>query len=178
MLASDRISRLSTVLFLTSSALIGLFPVVFIYGLYLGWTDPAWLSGMFAGVPVDQGYTPLKSMLVVLAGALALPPMLMAFWHMRSLFDRYRAAEILTDACARHILRVGQALVAVAIVGVLVPTLQILILTAGNAEGTRQLSIGIDGSTVGFLLAGGLLVVIGWVMREAAVIAEDAKGFV
>jgi uncharacterized membrane protein len=61
---------------------------------------------------------------------------------------------------------------------VLVPTLQIVVLSWHIGLGQRLLSIGIDSSTLGFLLSGGLLIVIGWVMREAAKAAEDAKGFV
>ena len=41
-----------------------------------------------------------------------------------------------------------------------------------------MLTIGIDGATAGFILAGGLLVAIGWVMGEAARVAEDNRGFI
>ena len=41
-----------------------------------------------------------------------------------------------------------------------------------------MIAIGVDGGTAGFLLSAALLVVIGWVMREAARAADENKDFV
>ena len=60
------------------------------------------------------------------------------------------------------------AILAMALWGVLGRTLQILALTHDNADGRKILAIGIEGSSLGLLLAGGLLITIGWVMGEAA----------
>ena len=42
----------------------------------------------------------------------------------------------------------------------------------------RTLSIGLDSGTLGFLMAAGLLTVIGWAMREAAAVKAENAGFV
>jgi hypothetical protein len=103
-------------------------------------------------------------------------PMIAAFLAMGSLFNRYRRGEILSDGSADDILRIGRAMLLVAIATVLVPTLQLLALSWNGSS--RVLSIGIDGGTLGFLLSAGLLTVIGWVMREAARVKAENEGFV
>ena len=51
-----------------------------------------------------------------------------------------------------------------------------LIVTWNAAQ--RQLAIGVDGGTLGFLMVSGLLTVIGWAMREAARVKAENEGFV
>jgi ABC-type transport system involved in cytochrome bd biosynthesis fused ATPase/permease subunit len=41
-----------------------------------------------------------------------------------------------------------------------------------------MLSIGLDQGTLGFLMAAGLLTVIGWAMREAAAVKAENAAFV
>jgi hypothetical protein len=60
---------------------------------------------------------------------------------------------------------------------VAVPSLGRLVLTWAAPSGT-QISLGLDGGTLGFLLAGALLTVIGAIMREAARLREESEGFV
>jgi hypothetical protein len=59
-----------------------------------------------------------------------------------------------------------------------VPTLQVLALSWTNPPGQKMLQIGLSSDSLGFLVAGGLLTVIGWVMREAARIKAENEGFV
>ncbi|QBY01939.1 DUF2975 domain-containing protein [Rhodophyticola sp. CCM32] len=99
-------------------------------------------------------------------------------WQMRGLFACYKKGETLSAQCADRILRIGQGLVAVGIVGILSNTVTVLLLTMGNPPGERTLSISFTDGHVGFFMAGGLIVVIGWVMREAAQIAEENRGFI
>lgn len=168
-----RITRLSNWLYWASTLLLWLLPAVIAWSLIKSWSSPGWLAGQFPDLPAATRLNPMKSTLVTLIGALSLPPMLLAFAQMRRLFARYRRADIMSDACARHILRAGQAMVALAVVGAVTPTLQMLALTLDNPVGQKVLTIGISGSTLGFLLAGGLLITIGWVMREAAAEIES-----
>ncbi|MBO6625483.1 DUF2975 domain-containing protein [Boseongicola sp. H5] len=99
-------------------------------------------------------------------------------WQMRGLFAYYKSGETLTARCAGQILRIGKGLVAIGVIGILSNTLIVLILTWGNPVGQRVLSVGFNDGDVGFILAGGLIVVIGWVMREAALVAEENRGFI
>ena len=53
-----------------------------------------------------------------------------------------------------------------------------LILTYDNLVGSRHLSVSMSSNTYTLILTGGLLIVIGWVMREAARISDENRQFV
>ena len=129
-------------------------------------------------LPPGTAMTPFRYAATMGIVWIALLPMFGALTHMRGLFRLYRRGDILTDTCAHHILRIGQWLVTLAATSLLIKPLQTVIMTYDNPPGQRALAIGIDSSMLGFLLAGGLLVAIGWVMREAALVAQDNAGFV
>jgi hypothetical protein len=175
---ANRIAPLSNLLYWVCTIAAYALPLFIIAFILRGWFDPALLVAQYPILPTDVRVTPFQATLVAAVAVVATYPLVATFLGMRRLFGRYRSGEILSDACAADILRIGQALFAVAAMTVLVPTLQIVVLTWHIGLGQRLLSIGIDSSTLGFLLSGGLLIVIGWVMREAAKAAEDAKGFV
>lgn len=172
----SRISTLSTWLFWTALVLMIVLPVALIAILIRGWLTPDDLLTQFPGVTASV--SPAIALIVTLIGALSLPPLLMALDQARRLFARYQAGEILSDACASHIHRVGQMLVTLAILDVILPTLQVLVLSWGNPVGQKMLQIGLSDETLGFLLAGGMLTVIGWVMREAARVKAENEEFV
>jgi Protein of unknown function (DUF2975) len=174
----DRIAWLSGWLYRASTLLACGLPLVVLGAILGGWFDAAGLASRFPALPATLSVSQMQATAVALIAVVAVFPMVAACLAMRRLFGRYRSGEILTDHCAAEILRVGQALFAVAAMTVLVPTAQLLVLSWNAAPGGRILSIGIDGSTVGFLLSGAMLIVIGWVMREAAQAAEDNRGFV
>jgi hypothetical protein len=172
------ITRLSQWLFWACTGLAYAVPAIVALAIARGWFDPARLVQQFAQLPPDTTVTAFQGALVAGVAVLSTYPLIAAFWFMRRLFARYRQGEILTDGCAVDILRIGQALFAVAATTVIVPTLQLLILSWNAGAGARILSIGVDGSTLGFLLSGGLLAVIGRVMHQAARTADENRGFV
>lgn len=178
MKTDNRIFRLSGLLYWVTGLTMLAIPAFVLVALMTGGLNTADMRAAFPGLPEETVLNPGKTVAVIMISCLALPAILFSLWHMRALFALYRVGEILSAACARHILRIGQGLVALAIVGTLLQPLQVLILTLDNPPGARQISIGLSSDTVGFLLAGGLLVVIGWVMREAARAAEENAGFV
>ena len=53
-----------------------------------------------------------------------------------------------------------------------------MLASLANPPGERVLTISLEGADLGQVLAGGLMVVIGWAMREAAVVAEENRGFI
>ena len=177
MQALNRIARLSRLLGWVTSFLIYALPVTLILAAVPGVLPTGMLDAALPKVPPVTQVTPFKTALCLSAGWLALLPLIWALVEMKGLFARYAQGDILSPECARHILRTGQALVAVALMGIATRALQGLALTYDNPPGQKMLAIGIDGATAGFILAGGPLVAIGWVMGEAARVAEDNRGF-
>ncbi|GIT92733.1 hypothetical protein JANAI62_30300 [Jannaschia pagri] len=115
-------------------------------------------------------YIVIEALLAVVA--------LYVLWQMRALFGGYAQGEVLTVDSARRLLRSGRGLLTLAATGVLAHSVQTVLLSAGNAPGQRQLSITLSDADLGFLLCGGLLLVVGWAMVEAAHVAEENRGFV
>ena len=128
-------------------------------------------------MPYDLRLRNLSGLLYWVALVLSVVlPMVAALRGMVRLFAAYRDGEVLSDTNARTILRIGRNLLLVAVFTVLVPTLQTLILSWHAAQ--KTLSIALDGGTFGFLMAAGLLTVIGYAMGEAARIKAENEGFV
>jgi hypothetical protein len=171
-----RITKLSTWLYWTATVLAYLLPLIVIITMLRGYFDPLVLLAQFPELGTGAKVTPLQGALVAAVAVFALFPMIAAFLAMSSLFNRYRKGEILSDGSADDILRIGRAMLLVAATTVMVPTLQLLVLS-WNAQ-KRTLQIGLDDGTLGFLLSAGLLTVIGWVMREAARVKAENEGFV
>jgi hypothetical protein len=173
-----RIERLARRLWRITTALLILLPLLVLGGLVWGYAHPDWLTRAFPGLPAGTALTGAKSMAVVLVGAVGLGPVLYALVQMRDLFARYRRAEILSPACGRAIRRTGAALMLLALWQTIALPLQIGLLTLDNPPGGKQLTLQLSSETMWLLLAGGLLLTIGWVMAEAARVAEENAGFI
>ncbi len=174
----SRIERLAARLWWITTALVVLLPALVVGWLYWGYAHPDWLGRSFPGLPASTALTGPKSMAVVLLGAVGLGPVLYALTRMRDLFARYRRGEILSPACARAIRRTGVALSLLAVWQTVALPLQILVLTFDNPPGEKQLVLQLGSEALWLLMAGSLLVIIGWVMAEAARVAEDNAGFI
>ncbi|MBM7067072.1 DUF2975 domain-containing protein [Actibacterium sp. 188UL27-1] len=99
-------------------------------------------------------------------------------WHLHRLLARYALGETLSPACAQALRRIGQGLLAVAAFSFVSNTIDILILTALNASGERTLSIGIEDSDLALVLAGTVVILVGWVMGQAAEMADENRSFI
>ena len=101
-----------------------------------------------------------------------------AGWHLQALFQLFRDDQALSFAAAERIRKVGIWLVVVAIAKPIVVAIQVLILTISNAPGERAISLSLSFAEFGFVIAGGLLVVIGRALVDAAKAVEETRGFV
>lgn len=171
-----RLQKLSAILYWVALVLSVILPILVL--VYAGkWvTDPASLLSRVPQVPPGTPVTTTQAGLAAAVALISVLPMVAALRAMARLFGRYQAAEVLSLENADTILRIGRALVLVSLFTVLLPTLQTLILSWNAPD--RTLAIGLDGGTLGFLMAAGLLTVVGWAMREAARVKLENEGFV
>lgn len=172
----QRLQRLSGALYWVALVLSVLLPIIVLVYAGKGVSDPASLLSRASLVPAGTPVTTSQAGLVAAVTLASVLPMVAALRGMVRLFGAYRDDEVLSAANAETILRIGRNLLIVAACSVLVPTLQTLILSWHG--GQRMLSIALDQGTLGFLLAAGLLTVIGWAMREAAAVKAENEGFV
>lgn len=173
---APNILKLSDKLYWVVSVTVFLLPALVLATIVRDAVDPAGLAARTPGVITPPGTGAVIA--AGLAGALPLAALVWTLWQMRGLFDRYRGGEILTPACATHLERIGKGLFAVALLGILAGTLRTLALTWGNPPGQTALSIGFGSDQLGALLAGAFVLVVGRVMRAAAEVAEENRGFV
>jgi len=169
----ERVAQLASWLWWVVAALIYALPVIYFIIVVMLVRAPDWPRNVFpeATIEVRPGW--VATGLTVALGVVLVLPLLHMLVGMRSLFGNYRRGDILTEASARHILGIGRALVSLAVLKVVVPPIQLLLLTGGHV-----LSLSLDDNFLVFTLAGGFLVAIGWAMREAAELAEENRGFV
>ena len=143
---------------------------------------PDWFDSLIpqAFPELAPGYvvTPVKRAGMLALMAVPFAAVLFGLWHVRLLFGAYERGEVFTETAARHIRLVGLAMAANAIAAVIVHSLGSILLTYDSAPGTRQLSIALGSDTYLLLLTGGLLVVIGWIMGEAARLADENRQIV
>lgn len=172
---TDRLRTLSGLFYWVALVLSALLPLIVLVFAAQGVTDPASLLSRTTvpdGTPVS---TP-QAGLVAAVSLVSVLPLVAALRGMVRLFGAYSDGEVLSDTNADTILRIGRNLLFVAVFTILVPTLQTLILSWHATQ--KSLSIAIDGGTLGFLMASGLLTVIGYAMGEAARVKTENEGFV
>ena len=118
----------------------------------------------------------VRAMLAVAAVTVLL--WLVVLDQMRRLFRCFASGQVLSDAVAGHIRRIGWGLLGLSIWQVLVVPVTSVLLTWDNPAGQRSLSVGLNSDMVGFALAAGLMIVIGWAMREGAAARSENQAFV
>lgn len=176
MLNTARLKKLSGILYVVALALSVILPVLVLLYAGRGVSDPASLLALAPLVPAGTPVTQVQAGLVAAVGVVSVLPMVAALRAMARLFGAYREGEVLSPGNAATILRIGRNLLIVAVFAVLAPGFQALILSWHAPQ--RTLSIGLDGGTLGFLMAAGLLTVIGWAMGEAARVKAENEEFV
>ena len=142
-----------------------------------GWFDPI-IHQAFPELGLQGPIAPAKRAGMIALMALPLAIVLFGLWHVRLLFGSYERGEIFTGAAARHIRLVGLAMAVNAVVSVFAHTLGSVLLTYDNGPGTRQVSISLGSDQYMLLLTGGLLIVIGWIMGEAARLSDEHRQIV
>ena len=162
---------------ITIAAMVVL-PITIIGVLIATPLTPEAMSGSFNGVAVSPDATRTQLMVVVALNLISSVILFLTLNEMRKLFGAYVEGEILTEASARLIQKVGQGFLALAIVPFIVRPIQTVLLTYANPPGQRSLAIGFDSDMIFFVLSGGLIIVIGWAMREASDVAAENRSFV
>ena len=98
--------------------------------------------------------------------------------YLRRLFNAYAAGEIFTVRNAARICGFAWSVIAMGLLRPVSGILASVAVTLGNPPGERSLVVGFGSPEVNILFVGGVLLVIGWVMREAAKLADENAAFV
>ncbi|UXH79639.1 DUF2975 domain-containing protein [Roseateles amylovorans] len=145
------------------------------------WSDAAWVQRT---ATTDWNLTGPMQLDVMARGSAAvvnLPATLLTLYALMCLwrlFGCYLRAEVFTAPAAHHLRRLGQAVIAMAVVTPLTQTATIIALTLGNPPGKRQLIVGLSSQHYIVLLCGLVLLAMALIMREAQRMAQENAEFV
>jgi hypothetical protein len=172
-----RVRRVSRLL---SRAALALMALLVLLDL-LVWIDRAALErGAAALLPAGTPHALTPTALVggFVLGHLVLALLLTALWQAHRLFAAFARGAILVAGTGDRLIRIGAVLALVLPARVAGNAIASVLLTWGNAPGERALAITVDPTDVMLAAAGLLILTVGWVMAEAARIAEDAAQIV
>jgi hypothetical protein len=116
------------------------------------------------------------SLTVLLIVSLSL--LLGALWTLRGLFARFQNAEFFTGRTLDAMASLGFWLISYAIFDFASDPVSTLIATMDYPEGQRVVDVSVDGGEIFCMILGTLMLLLGWVMREAAALAEENRQIV
>jgi hypothetical protein len=170
-----RVSTIARFACFTAAALMA-------FGTVWLWRDPEQLAAYARGtVGVSAPIGPLSVRGYWFALAVGLVPaglFVAAMLRLASLFGRFSRGQVLEEANAERLTRVGWLLTAMGVATPLARGLQSVALTFDNPSGQKQLAITLDPGMFGALAAGAALVAFGLVLKEAVRLADENQGFV
>lgn len=115
----------------------------------------------------------------LVAGAwLVLSTVMYTLWHMTRLFACYRNDAALTPGAAHALRHTGIGFLAQAAAGLMATPVEGLLLTLGAPQGQRMLTLALSSADLGFVLAGGMMLIVGLVMSQAVALKAENEGFV
>lgn len=117
-------------------------------------------------------------LLAALIAAVPLVLVVYGLWHIRELFRLYARRHYFTIDGAKHLQRFGAALLLAAPAGILTRSIVSVLLTMNNTPGERQLVVQMGSNDYFLIVVGGLVLSVGWVMREAARMQHELRQIV
>ncbi|MDD8021546.1 MAG: hypothetical protein PHX82_00350 [Paracoccaceae bacterium] len=154
--------------------------------LALGWmflvAQPLLFPGLIAPeIPAEAAgmvvhplaYAASRAVLV-----LVVAPAVCALIHAAQLMHGFARGEVLTETAARHVRRIGVAILVRAALMVPTQTAAVALLTITNPAGKRLLSVGVSSDLLEAVVYGGLLLLIAAAIQTGARAAAENAEFV
>ena len=170
--SESRVRRLAGLMSWVTLALGALMTAASIY-LWLDWSAPAPTSPEFTQISAGT-----QASLLALVGLPALGLMLWGLWNAFWLFRNLRGGAVFVTETGTRIHRVGFAILLLPFVGVLSRTAGTVITSWNNPPGEHEISVSISSADVVMLVAGAMLLLLGWAMAKATSIADENRQFV
>ncbi|MHA7841487.1 MAG: DUF2975 domain-containing protein [Gammaproteobacteria bacterium] len=160
-----------------------LFQVLFygtplLYGAYWYYVDRLPRNIVFHNLPLGLRAHPIhftwvSQSFALLASILPASILMFAFYNLVALFRHYEQGNIFHEDNVRRYRRLGYALFAWVIAGLLYGAFVSFVLTAANGPGQRVIALDIGTKDITTLIVGGIIILIAWVMEEAHRLSEE-----
>lgn len=173
-----RISRVSQIIAAVCGFLLVLLPVLL---AVLCFVFPGYILNLptaqqFSLSPDDLTFLIRAAVFgAVIAGAI---PMLWVLWSARLLFLSYAGGSVFSVESAGRLKHIAYALLCMVLFRPLGGMLVGLALSIAMPAGQKRLILQFGSDEVWIGLAGAMMLVIGWIMGEAAALADENKSFV
>lgn len=125
-----------------------------------------------ASIPLDQRLA-ITAIVIVVFGSSTI-----ASWQVRQLFGHFRQTDFFSSQTLSRMVSLGWWLLILAACQFLIDPVSSVIITHHLPAGERSLEVTIDGSELLFAVFGTLIIMFGWILREAASIEEENRQFV
>ncbi|MCK7612785.1 DUF2975 domain-containing protein [Roseibium sediminicola] len=179
----DRIRRLAGVMKWVVAAL---FIVLVLTGLFLIaaliWPEPLGAGGEtidFGLVERPIAELPLLQRLGLAAlTGIAFLLLTGTFWHIRRIFAQFQKTEFFSPATLSTVFAIGIWLIAFGALGAANDPICCFLASLDLPKDQRIIEMNIDGGAIFFTVLGTLMLLFGWILREAALIADENRQFV
>lgn len=177
--SEDRCRRLRRLSTIAQGLALGSIALVVGYCAYLV-VEPAALTAFLQKDVPDTIFAPTGGWLA-LAGALALAPVAVfvaAMWQAFGLFHHLGRAQSFDARAQRYLATLGKLAIVAAVLGVVVRTLVVLIMTSANPFGERHLVIGIGSNEMTALMVSCLLYAFAQLVQEFQRVNDENRSFI
>jgi hypothetical protein len=176
--ALGRLARLSRVMEVVTGGGIALVAILTVAALLIpDWTRNVALAKL-GQVGIALPITPLGQAVAGIALAIPVGVMIYGLLAARRMFGEFACGEILTERAARHLQTFAATVLAQAPLGPLTAAGFSAALSLGNPPGQRAFTIAFSINDYFALIVGGVLFAAATVVREAAHLADENRGFV
>ncbi|WP_186392159.1 MULTISPECIES: DUF2975 domain-containing protein [unclassified Pannonibacter] len=103
---------------------------------------------------------------------------LMLLWKLRQLFARLAELDFFSSRTLSIIVQSGRWLLVLGAMDFVFDPVSSVLMTFDLPEGEKQISLSLEAGQILFLVLGALVLLLGWVMREAALAHEENQQFV
>jgi len=98
-----------------------------------------------------------------------------ALWTLRALCARYQNLDFFSPSTLKRMIMAGVWLISFAFFDVASDPVAALVATMDFPETQRIVDVTVDGGEISCLILGALMLVLGWILREAALLAEENR---
>ncbi|MCA1243823.1 DUF2975 domain-containing protein [Stappia stellulata] len=176
-----RIQRVSRIMAaITLVPVVGLL-VVPILAVALAFLDPATLDARLVealAASQQAALTPATRLAALALAAIPLCLALLGFVVVQRLFHGFATGNILTPESGRRLKRIGLIVTALGPVAIVIRSIASVVVSLPNPPGERVLAVGFGSNDITTIIAGMLMIVLGWTLEEAARVADENRQFV
>ncbi len=115
---------------------------------------------------------------ISILAAIAFSLLLAAGWNIRQVFKRFQKMEFFSPKTLANVFSFGIWLIVFAVFDLISDPIGSVLLTYDFPPGQRTVDISLDGGEIFFLVLGALMLLFGWILREAALIADENQQFI